>query len=61
MKRNEQKQLQENFCGYCGCYCYCDATCGGNIKKCTSKKAKQKNCSHCCGCYMPLLIAKDFK
>lgn len=45
-----QKNEQNNFCGECGCSCTCDGGCKGDTKKCTSKKAIEKGCNHCCIC-----------
>lgn len=43
---------QENHCKHCNCSCLCDRFCNGDIKKCTSNKAIQKKCTHCCGCFL---------
>lgn len=60
-KRNSHNDKgQKNFCGGCGCSCTCDMGCNGDVRKCTSKKALEKNCSHCCQCYMGML-AKRFR
>ena len=48
---NKKKDEQNNYCGECGCSCTCDGECQGDIKKCTSKKAIEKDCNHCCICY----------
>lgn len=46
-----KKDEQNNYCGECGCSCTCDGGCNGDTQKCTSKKATEKGCSHCCYCY----------
>lgn len=46
----EKVELQNNHCR--GCSCTCNADCKGDVKKCTSKKALEKNCSHGCNCYL---------
>lgn len=52
----EKKDKQNNYCGDCGCSCTCDGSCNGDTKKCTSKKAIEKGCTHCCDCYIgPML------
>lgn len=48
----------KNFCGECGCTCTCDKSCMGDINKCTSTKALEKGCRHCCDCYLGPLITK---
>ena len=40
-----------NYCGECGCSCTCDGGCEGDTSKCTSKKAIERGCNHCCICY----------
>lgn len=47
----KKKDEQNNYCGECGCSCTCDGGCKGNPVKCTSQKAIEKGCSHCCICY----------
>lgn len=47
----KKKDEQNNYCGECGCSCTCDGGCKGDPEKCTSKKAIEKGCSHCCICY----------
>ena len=49
---------QKNFCGGCNCSCTCDRGCNGDVEKCTSKKALEKKCSHCCECYMDMLTKR---
>lgn len=52
----KKKDEQNNYCGECGCSCTCDGGCNGDTQKCTSKKATEKGCSHCCDCYIgPML------
>lgn len=43
---------QRNSCGECGCSCTCDGSCEGDTKKCSSKKALEKGCSHHCNCFI---------
>lgn len=46
-----EQSMQFNSCGECGCKCECNADCNGDPKKCTSTKALEKHCSHCCNCW----------
>lgn len=49
---------QKNYCGGCGCECKCNGDCGGDTKKCTSKIALEKGCTHHCECYVGPMVAK---
>ncbi len=55
----KKKDEQNNHCGECGCSCTCDSSCNGDVKKCTSKKAIEKGCNHCCDCYIDPIV-KNF-
>ena len=48
----EKVKLQNNYCGGCNCSCICNADCEGDVKKCTSQKAQEKQCVHCCDCFI---------
>jgi len=53
------KKEQNNCCDSCGCSCTCDGGCNGDIKKCTSKEALEKSCTHHCACYL-IPIVENF-
>ena len=56
MKKSLNRTKKKNHCVDCGCSCTCDGSCNGDTKKCTSKKAIEKGCTHCCDCYIgPML------
>ena len=50
------EKKQKNFCGECNCSCTCNADCEGDVKKCTSQKAQEKQCAHCCDCFITPFI-----
>ncbi len=52
----QKNEKQNNYCGECGCSCTCDGDCNGDTKKCTSTKAIEKSCSHCCDCYIGPMV-----
>ena len=54
-------KLQNNHCGSCGCSCTCNADCEGDVKKCTSQKAQEKQCVHCCDCFITSFMKTDNK
>lgn len=56
---NQTDDRQNNYCGECGCSCTCNGGCNGDTKKCTSKKAIEKGCNHCCDCYIGPMV-KNF-
>lgn len=55
----KKKNEKNNYCGGCGCSCTCDNGCNGDVKKCTSKKAIEKGCTHCCNCFIGPMV-KNF-
>ena len=62
LKKQFPVYTKTNYCGGCGCECQCDEGCNGDWQKCTSEKALEKHCSHCCSCYMRAMLENmDFK
>lgn len=55
-----KKDISEknNSCPECGCYCVCDGSCGGDVRKCTSKIALTKKCTHHCDCWIKPFVEK---
>ncbi len=56
LEQKYSRKIRHNYCGGCGCKCACNADCGGDVRRCTSKEALSKNCTHCCHCYLREIV-----